>query len=210
MGNRLKQLRKARDLSMADLAGRLGPDVSPATVDKHEKGKRKLSLEWLQRYADALGVHAAEIMDDPSNVIVWVRGIAQAGAFSDAVEWDRDRWYPLLVNVDKKWAAFEKFGVETHGPSMNEVYPEGTVCICVSTVDAELEPEVGKRYLVQRVDAAGNHETTIKELQVDDTGRPWLVPRSSDPAFQQPIPIAGEEGDTVEIVARVIASFREE
>jgi len=210
MENRLKILREARDMSMADLAGRLGPDVSPATVDKHEKGKRRLSLEWLQRYAEALGVHAAEIMDDPTNEIVWVRGIAQAGAFSEAVEWDRDRWYPLLVNVDEVWSQFEKFGVETHGPSMNLVYPQGTVCICVSMIETELEPEVGKRYLVQRIDSAGNHETTIKELQVDDQGRPWLVPRSSDPAFQQPIPIDGDEGDTVQIVARVVASFRRE
>lgn len=59
-GNNIEAMRKARDWSRPDLARAMG--TSPQQVERLEKGQRKLSQDWIERAATALGVQPAEII----------------------------------------------------------------------------------------------------------------------------------------------------
>jgi hypothetical protein len=95
---------------------------------------------------------------------------------------------------------------------MNLVYPEGTVLVCADLYELgeEGEPIPGKKYIVRRIASDGRIETTVKEVGRDDKGTWWLWPRSNDPEHQQPIPLTGIEGETIEAYARVLFSFKAE
>jgi transcriptional regulator with XRE-family HTH domain len=59
---RLKELRKARGLSQTKLAQRA--DMSPATLNRVERGLVNPSLRTLERLAEALGVEVRELLDE--------------------------------------------------------------------------------------------------------------------------------------------------
>lgn len=61
--NRIRDLREAAGLDQAELAARVG--TSPQQVGRHERGERRLTIQWVQRYAQALDVTASEIMGAP-------------------------------------------------------------------------------------------------------------------------------------------------
>lgn len=58
--NRIQELREAAGLTQDELGQRVGSDAQ--MVGRHERGERKLTLQWMARYAMALGVTPAEIM----------------------------------------------------------------------------------------------------------------------------------------------------
>ena len=86
---------------------------------------------------------------------------------------------------------------------MNRRYPEGTVLIYTNLNDTNEDLIFGKRYIVERERADGLREATVKTLWRDENGKAWLLPESTDPRYQEPIPIEGGENDTVRIVGRV-------
>lgn len=49
---------------MADLARRVSDSTSASTIDKIEKGKRRLTDVWIERFAAAFGVDNSEILID--------------------------------------------------------------------------------------------------------------------------------------------------
>ena len=59
MTNTLRPLRLSRGLSLQDLATRVG--TSKAQIDKLERGERRLTVDWLQRLAQALDCAATDI-----------------------------------------------------------------------------------------------------------------------------------------------------
>ena len=61
MNNRIKELRKARNLSQDELAVLVNTNSSQ--VSKLELGKRRLTQEWLMIFARALKVKPAEILE---------------------------------------------------------------------------------------------------------------------------------------------------
>ncbi len=61
--NRIRELREAAGLSHAELAALIG--TSPQQVSRHELGQRRLTIQWMQRYAVALGVAPAALMAAP-------------------------------------------------------------------------------------------------------------------------------------------------
>ena len=54
VGQQIKQARKAKGLTQKRLGEKLG--VADSTVTLYEKGKQNLTIETLQKVADALGV----------------------------------------------------------------------------------------------------------------------------------------------------------
>lgn len=63
IGERLRQLRGERDLTIADLAGRAG--VSAGIISQIERGKSNPSIKTLQALRSALGVNLWEFLDNP-------------------------------------------------------------------------------------------------------------------------------------------------
>lgn len=60
LGYVIKLLRKARDLSMKELAQKM--DVSPAYVSEVEANKKHPSLDMLSKFSTALGVSRSSIL----------------------------------------------------------------------------------------------------------------------------------------------------
>lgn len=61
--NRIRELREAAGLEQAELAARAG--VTTQQVGRHERGERRLTIQLIQRYAQALEVTAADILGVP-------------------------------------------------------------------------------------------------------------------------------------------------
>lgn len=64
MTNRIRDIRKAKGLTLADLAAACDPPTTAQTIGRLETGMRQLSLSWMNRIAAALGVDPASIMRD--------------------------------------------------------------------------------------------------------------------------------------------------
>lgn len=61
-GQKVKQLRKAKDLSQEDLAERSG--LNRPYISAIEQGKRNVSLEVIEKLAEALEIEIKEFFED--------------------------------------------------------------------------------------------------------------------------------------------------
>lgn len=145
---------------------------------------------------------------------VFIRGDVQAGVWKEAVENDPADWELAPVAADARYRGIEQYGLRVRGPSMNVLYPEGSVVICVSLIALGRDPRPGERVICLRRSEQG-FEATVKEFRVDDHGKYWLWPRSTDPNFQTPWPLFitndfAAENEDLRLVGLVIASHRPE
>ena len=62
MTNRIRDIRKAKGLTLADLAAACDPPTTAQTIGRLETGMRRLSLDWMNTIAAALGVDPASLM----------------------------------------------------------------------------------------------------------------------------------------------------
>ena len=65
MISRIREARKAKSLTLDDVAKRCKPPTTAQTIGRLETGTRTLSLDWLNRIADALGVDSAALLALP-------------------------------------------------------------------------------------------------------------------------------------------------
>lgn len=56
MINRIRDIRKDKGMTLADVAARCAPPTTAQTIGRLETGMRQLSLTWMNRIAAALGV----------------------------------------------------------------------------------------------------------------------------------------------------------
>ncbi|WP_017666146.1 helix-turn-helix domain-containing protein [Porphyrobacter sp. AAP82] len=62
--NRIRDIRKAKGLTLADLAAACDPPTTAQTIGRLETGMRRLSLGWMNKIAAAMGVDPASLMRD--------------------------------------------------------------------------------------------------------------------------------------------------
>lgn len=62
MSNRIRDIRQAKGLTLADLAAACDPPTTAQTIGRLETGMRSLSLTWMNRIAAALKVDPASLM----------------------------------------------------------------------------------------------------------------------------------------------------
>jgi transcriptional regulator with XRE-family HTH domain len=60
--NRIRDIRKAKGMTLADLAAACSPPTTAQTIGRLETGMRQLSVGWLNKIAAALGVPPASLM----------------------------------------------------------------------------------------------------------------------------------------------------
>ncbi len=60
--NRIRDIRKAKGLTLSDLAAACNPPTTAQTIGRLETGMRSLSLKWMDRIAAALAVDPASLM----------------------------------------------------------------------------------------------------------------------------------------------------
>ncbi|MEH6789359.1 helix-turn-helix domain-containing protein [Parasphingorhabdus sp.] len=65
MISRIRDVRKAKGMTLDEVARRCRPATTAQTIGRLETGTRTLSLDWLNRIADALGVDSAALLALP-------------------------------------------------------------------------------------------------------------------------------------------------
>jgi transcriptional regulator with XRE-family HTH domain len=65
MITRIRDVRRAKKLTLQDVADRCDPPTTPQTIGRLETGTRTVSVAWLNRIAGALGVEAGDLVEFP-------------------------------------------------------------------------------------------------------------------------------------------------
>lgn len=214
LSTRIHSIRRKLGLTQAEFATALG--VNQATVSRWEKGATP-DVVALSRISELGGVDLsalayADFEASRGGPALFIKGEVAAGVWKEAWEWEMDEWQPFQggSHIDAPLQA--RFGLRVVGESMDEVYPPGTVLDCVSCIHAGIDKvRSGQRVIVVRRKFDGEVEATVKEYLETAEGA-WLVPKSRNPAFQQPIPLYDGSPDIEEtaIVAVVKGSYRPE
>ena len=63
MITRIREVRRARSMTLDDVARACKPPTTPQTIGRLETGTRTVSVGWLNRIAAALGVEAADLVE---------------------------------------------------------------------------------------------------------------------------------------------------
>jgi transcriptional regulator with XRE-family HTH domain len=65
MITRIREVRRAKKLTLQDVADRCEPPTTPQTIGRLETGTRTVSVGWLNRIAHALGVETGDLIELP-------------------------------------------------------------------------------------------------------------------------------------------------
>jgi transcriptional regulator with XRE-family HTH domain len=65
MITRIREVRRAKKMTLQDVADRCDPPTTPQTIGRLETGTRTVSVGWLNRIAGALGVEAGDLVQLP-------------------------------------------------------------------------------------------------------------------------------------------------
>jgi len=212
---KLKDHRDRLGITLEKMAERAG--FSTSQLSRWEQGKSNIPSSTLPDLARAYHCRISDIFEDEDSPFValgptlYVKGEAAAGQWLQEWEQPQDDWEPFTGRSDVRVPMEQRFGVRVRGDSMNEVYPSGTILECVSFL-AGAEIENGRRVIVRRRRNGDEVEVTVKEYFRDADGVEWLVPRSSNPAFQAPIRADQQDPDVdeVAIIGIVVGSYRPE
>lgn len=208
--NNIKLIREGLGMSLEELSEQSG--ISLSYLSRIENRKRTLSLATMHKVAGPLRVQPPALITTthvPHRIII--SGRVQAGKFvyEDDVAQDVEDFVDIPVEPELR--RFRLYALRVVGNSMNLVYPDGSLIVCAHLEETLEAPIPGKRYVVRRIRPDGAYEQTVKEYVVDSSGRKWLMPRSTEPEWQQPIPYQdGTEGETVDLQARVLFSMKPE
>ncbi|MGI8704579.1 MAG: helix-turn-helix domain-containing protein [Sphingomicrobium sp.] len=63
MITRIREVRRARGMTLDEVARACEPPTTPQTIGRLETGTRTVSVGWLNRIADALGVEGADLVE---------------------------------------------------------------------------------------------------------------------------------------------------
>lgn len=139
-----------------------------------------------------------------------VLGHVQAGLFQEALEWPHGERWEVSVPIAQTYSTLPTAALEVRGPSMDQIYPHGSLVVVVKLLDLGREPRSGEKVVVHRRLANGLTEASVKEFRVDRDGQPRLWPRSTHPDFQSPLPLTSTTEEEVTITHLVIGSYRPE
>lgn len=79
MITRIREVRRARGMTLDDVARACEPPTTPQTIGRLETGTRTVSVGWLNRIAKALGVEAQDLVEGGETAELKVAAILGAG-----------------------------------------------------------------------------------------------------------------------------------
>ena len=79
MITRIREVRRARGLTLDEVAQRCEPSTTPQTIGRLETGTRTVSVGWLNRIAKALGVEAQDLVEGEQSAELRVAAILGPG-----------------------------------------------------------------------------------------------------------------------------------
>lgn len=209
--NRIKELRKARGLSLEKVAQ--GADTTKGQIQKLENGTRRLTQEWMERIAPVLGCKPFELIwtDDVkepfelSNIEshLQVKGKVAAGQWLEVSLMDDDKYQMIPVDRIEKYSG-RQYALRVEGDSIDKYARDGEYIICLAFADLGREVKTGDLVVVERTDSAGRVEATVKRVRVAGS-RVELWPESTNPKLQNKIVIDNGDPDVeVRITGLVI------
>ncbi len=139
-----------------------------------------------------------------------ILGEVAAGIWMESSLFESENQENSHIPFDPRFPIESQFILKVRGESMNLVAPNGDFILCVDYFKAMITPKVNDLVLVERSKDGGmTIERTAKEL-VRKNGRVELMPKSSDPRFQEPICYrdGDPEATEVQIRAKIIMSYR--
>jgi hypothetical protein len=81
MITRIREVRRARGMTLDDVARNCVPPTTPQTIGRLETGTRTVSVGWLNRIADALRVDAKDlVVAGASSVLIVIAVVGPGGA----------------------------------------------------------------------------------------------------------------------------------
>ena len=86
----IREVRRAKGLTLLQVAERCAPPTTAQTIGRLETGMRTVSVGWLNRIAAALGVTAKDLVDLPDQAALPVAAILTAEG-ADGTGQDVDR-----------------------------------------------------------------------------------------------------------------------
>lgn len=119
MSNFLEKIRKDRGLTLQELADAVG--TSNQQIHLLEKGKRRLTWEWLQKLSNALECHPMEITEGPAE-----ESLALTDEEKRLLQTYRnmsDQEQKMYLNMGKAYTQ-EKIDPETENADINKNPPE--------------------------------------------------------------------------------------
>ena len=212
IGARIKEARERLGISQAKLADAAG--VTQPTVWEWENGVSSPQRSRVTTIANALkttpdylergGTRSGGTFEELTQKVPII-GSVQAGAWMEAYQLPEGEWSYMTLPTDTRFPGISLVGFRNVGSSMNRKFADGAILVCVRYLDIEQEPQAGHYVIVEREDRSGRVEATCKLLKLDEHGKPWLWPDSTDPRYQQPISLKGDR-DTSEIrvIGRVL------
>ena len=216
--DRLLQALQEKGLDMK--AASLGADLNPAAVQQISKGNDPKTSTMLA-LAAAHGLSLDEILlnrpqsstaspaQRPVQLAPVVGTVAAGLWFSpDAPPQVESEPVPY---VPCRYPDLEQTAYKVVGPSMNKARIEdGDFVIAVPYWDARMAPVAGDIAVIERSRDGGLVEMTVKEIEVTREAV-RLIPRSTDPAYQEVLTIPrttrADMYDAVRIIGLVVGKF---
>jgi transcriptional regulator with XRE-family HTH domain len=179
--NRIRDIRREKGMTLAELAEACDPPTTAQTIGRLETGMRNLSIRWMDRIANALGVDPETLVRSDGNAPAQV--VAQlTGAGAEALPSPRDALLPSELAGD---AVRVVLTIETGAGEyragdqlwLRQIAPEDTARAVNRDV---LVPRKGGRFAFGRlIDRQGSRVGVLpvgagqKQLVVDDPA--WIA-----------------------------------
>lgn len=202
-----------KEILAAPLALKIGRDKD--YIRDYLKGRKKsLKVDDAQRIADVLKIPLNRLMAGhvdaaPGEQGLEVVGKVAAGIYKDISVEDQDehRKPRIAVARDLRFPHCRQYALEIEGDSMDELFQDGSVVICVNFADSGLDFKQGMIAHVERHIVGGQFvENTLKELRRNGKDGWVLHPRSTNQSHK-PIPLTGNETDEVVVKGLVIGKW---
>jgi transcriptional regulator with XRE-family HTH domain len=98
MINRIRDVRKQKGLTLAEVGAACDPPTTAQTIGRLETGMRNLSLDWMNRIAAALGVEPETLLKgNQASVAQVVARLTESGA--EALDAQRDAILPTELDA---------------------------------------------------------------------------------------------------------------
>jgi len=224
-GDRIKLLREQHKYSRADVEAATG--IPNATLFTYEQNRTQLKRQkaehqkTVMKIAALFGVSAEEIWGDSSQMSVKEPRVAAYGAEQPAVEpvlgppkylttyaplpmryagvvpagdWGDPLESDEMRDVDPALWKSNRYLATVTGDSCWPALQQGDLCV----FEHDMSPPPGLVVLAQR---KGDHAVTLKQLKLDDQGRPHLEP--INPEYNEP-----PNGDGWGVIARLVCVLR--
>lgn len=202
--DKIKALRLAKNLSQEALGELVG--VKKAAINKYETGRVvNIKRTTLQKLADALGVSAADLLDDEEdNIITYtpststkipVYGCIPAGVPLEAIE-----CIDGYVDIPDEWlkSGDTYFALKVKGSSMSPKYIDGDIIILRRQSDCESGQDAAVR--------VNGDEATLKKVIKQQFG---IMLQPINPEYEPRMYEYNDENYPIEIMGVVVQLRRD-